>query len=214
MQDDLVASSPPIRRVNRHAVYERRIFAAVGLVALFGGMLVVVQKSRDGSEQRTAAPVPATTPRPKPKPVKKPSVPAAVKIVVTGVGAYDPDGDRSENGGDAGLATDGILSTAWKSEHYRSTFHKSGVGLVLDAGRTVRPVSLAVSSETPGYDAQIQGGTSPEGPFVPVSGSKRVTGRTAFALRPLRGRYLMVWITSMPSGGLAAVNEVRVTARR
>ena len=79
--------------------------------------------------------MPATaTPTPKPKPVKKPA-PAAVKIAVTGVGAYDPDGDKSENGQDAGLATDGIATTAWKSEHYRSTFGKSGVGLVLDAGK-------------------------------------------------------------------------------
>ena len=42
-----------------------------------------------------------------------------VEIEVTGVGAYDPEGDKSENGGDARLATDGIATTAWKSEHYR-----------------------------------------------------------------------------------------------
>jgi len=199
--------------VNRHVVYERRILAAVGLAALFGGMLAVVQKSGEGSQERASTPAAPTAPAPKPKPVKKPA-PAAVRIVVTGVGAYDPDGDRSENGGDAGLATDGIASTAWKSEHYRSTFNKPGVGLVLDAGKVVRPASLTVSTETPGYNAQVQVGASPEGPFVAVSGSKEVTGRTTFALKPRRARYLLVWITSMPSGGVAAVNEVRVTARR
>lgn len=175
-------------------------------------MLIVVQKSGDGSEARPATPATAT-PAPKPKPVKKPAR-AAVKIAVAGVGAYDPDGDKSENGQDAGLATDGIASTAWKSEHYRTTFSKSGVGLVLDAGKPVRPAGLTLATETPGYNAQIQVGSSPEGPFVAVSGSKQVTGRTAFALKPRRARYLVVWITSMPSGGVAAVNEVTVTARR
>jgi hypothetical protein len=196
-------------------VWERRILAVIGLVALFGGTLIVIQTSRESEEQAAtpAAPAAASKPKPKPKPVKKPA-PAAVRIAVTGIGAYDPDGDRSENDGDAGLATDGISTTAWKSEHYRSTFNKPGVGIVLDAGRPVRPAKLTVSTDTPGYDAQVQVGSSPTGPFTPVSASKEVTGRTGFALRPRRARYLVVWITSMPTEGVAAVNEVAVTARR
>ena len=213
MQDDRVASSPTIRRVNRHAVYERRILAAVGLLALFGGLLVVIQKSGENKEARPSTPATAA-PTLKPKPVKKPTAPAAVRIVVTGVGAYDPAGDKSENGQDAGLATDGIASTAWKSEHYRSTFNKPGLGLVLDAGKPVRPASLTLSTETPGYKAQIQVGSAADGPFTSVSGSKQVTGRTVFALKPRLARYVVVWITSMPTGGVAAVNEVRMTARR
>jgi len=200
--------------VNRPpAVWERRVLAAIGLLALFGGLLIVVQKSGDESAERPAAPA-AATPSPKPKTVKKAAAPATVKIVVAGVGAYDPAGDKSENGGDARLATDGIATTAWKSEHYRSTFNKPGVGLVLDAGKPVRPAKLTLSTETPGYNAQIQVGASPTGPFTSISPSRQVTGRTVFALRPQRGRYLVVWITSMPTGGEAAVNEVAVTARR
>ena len=131
---------------------------------------------------------------------------------MTGVGAYDPEGDKSENGGDARLATDGNAKTAWKTEHYRSTFGKSGVGLVLDAGRPVKASRVVVTTETPGYAAQVQVGNSATGPFSPVSGSKKTASRTAFALRPRRGRYVVIWITSMPAGGEAAVNEVRVTA--
>ena len=83
---------------------------------------------------------------------------------MTGVGAYDPDGDRSENGGDAPLATDGNPATAWKSERYRSTFRKTGVGLVVDAGRPVKASRVVVTTETPGYDAEIRVGDSPTGP--------------------------------------------------
>jgi hypothetical protein len=196
------------------AVYVRRTLAAIGLIALFGGMLLVVQKSRENQEARTAPPATATR-TPKPKTVKKAEASApAVKIAVAGVGAYDPEGDKSENGGDARLATDGISTTAWKTEHYRSTFNKHGVGLVLDAGKAIRPVKLTVSTETPGYNAEVQVGSSLAGPFTTISASRQVTGRTVFALKPRRGRYLVVWVTSMPTGGVAAVNEVAVTARR
>ena len=56
-------------------------------------------------------------------------------------------------------------------------------------------------------------GNSLSGPFNPVSGSKTTAARTAFALKPRRARYLVIWVTSMPPGGVAAaVNEVRVSA--
>jgi len=173
--------------VNRPAVYQRRILAAVGLVALFGGGLVVAQRSGEHSDERGATPATAS-PTPKPKTKPKKAAPVAAKIVVKGAGAYDPAGDKSENGGDAGLATDGIATTAWKTEHYRSTFSKDGVGLVLDAGKPVRPVKLTVSTETPGYNAQVQAGPSATGPFTSISASKQVTGRTVFTLKPQRTR--------------------------
>jgi hypothetical protein len=176
-------------------------------------MAVVVMASREDAPEPVAAPASTATPKSKPKPKPKRAA-APVKIVVTGVGAYDPEGDRSENDSAAGLATDGIASTGWKSEHYRSTFRKSGVGLVLDAGKPVRAARLVVSTATPGYAAQVQVGDSASGPFVAVSPAKTTTTRTAFALKPRRGRYLVLWITSMPADGVAAVDEVAVTARR
>jgi hypothetical protein len=201
------------RRSPKPARLPGRLLAAMGLVALLGGMAVVVLASRDASTEQAASPATARAAptRPKPKPKPKPAAP--VKIVVSGVGAYDPEGDRSENNSAAGLATDGIASTAWKTEHYRSTFHKAGVGLVLDAGRPVRAARVVVTTETPGYNAQVHVGNSESGPFVAASPSKRTTARTVFALKPRRGRYLVLWITSMPADGVAAVNEVAVTAR-
>jgi len=187
-----------------------RLLAAAGLIALLGGIGAIVittggTKDRQGqAPAATTETTPASTPTPKP--------PATVKIAVTGVGAYDPEGDQSENGGDAGLATDGNRATAWKSERYRSAFTKTGVGLVVDAGRPVKASQVVVTTETPGYTAQVRVGTSPEGPFVTVSEPKVTRPRTTFILRPRNGRYLMLWITSMPAGGEAAVNELTATA--
>ena len=198
------------RQPPRRSANATRLLAAAGLVALFGGMVFIVMGETGDDGAKTVAPATAT-PAPTSPPVKKPS-PAPTRIVVTGVGAYDPEGDKSENGGDAHLATDGNTRTAWKTERYRSTFGKSGVGLVLDAGRPVKASRVVVTTETPGYAARVQVGNSATGPFSPVSGSTKTTPRTTFALKPRRGRYLVIWITSMPAGGEAAVNEVRVTA--
>jgi hypothetical protein len=179
------------------------------MVALLGGLAVIVLGGGDDNGAQPPAPV-TTDATATPPPVKKP--PVRVKIALTGVGAYDPEGDQSENGGDARLATDGNATTAWKSEHYRTTFGKSGVGVVLDAGRAVRASRVIVTTETPGYDAQVRVGSAPTGRFVAASGSKQTAGRTTFVLKPHRGRYLMLWITSMPPDGVAAVNEIGATA--
>ena len=189
-----------------------RLLAALGLAALLGGMAVVALGSGDGGSG-AAAPAAektqtATTPAPSPKP------PATVRVVVRGVGAYDPEGDKSENDSQAPLATDGDPTTAWKSEHYLTSFHKSGVGLVLDLGRPLRATRLVLTTDTPGFAALIQSGDARSGPFSAVSSSKTTTARTVFALRPRSARYLMVWVTSMPPGGVASVNEVAVAARR
>ncbi len=187
------------------------MIAAVGLAALLGGMAVIALSSRGDTNARSASTPITTTPAStttKPPPAK----PKSVRIAVKGVGAYDPDGDQSENDSTAGLATDGDLVTAWRSERYRSAFAKSGVGLVVDAGRAVKASRLVVATDTPGYTADVRVGPSPTGPFVAVSREQTTKARTAFVLEPRSGHYLMVWITSMPDGGVAAVNEITVTA--
>jgi hypothetical protein len=190
-----------------------RVIAAVGLAGLLGGMAVIVLSSGSdsGSTSSAVATTPAATRPARPKPTPRPAI---VKLSVAGVGAYDPEGDRSENADQASLATDGNPTTAWKSEHYLTTFRKSGVGLVLDARRTVRAKKLVLTTDTPGYSAQIQAGSSATGPFTPVSPSKTTAARTVFTLAPKPARYLLVWVTSMPVGGIADVNEVAVTGRR
>jgi hypothetical protein len=180
------------------------------MIALLGGTGVVVVTSDGGDEGGSAVPTVATEPAPAPKPARK--QPAVVRVTVSGVGAYDPDGDRTENGGDARLATDGDRATAWKSERYRSAFTKSGVGLVVDAGRPVSAKRVTVITDSPGFSAQIRAGSLPTGPFVAVSGTKVTTPRTTFSLRARSSRYLMLWITSMPASGTAAVSEITAVA--
>jgi hypothetical protein len=66
-----------------------------------------------------------------------------------------------------------------------------------------------VATDTPGFTAQIQSGSSASGPFVADSASKIVNGRTTFTLNEGSARYYVIWITQLPPGGRAHVNEVR-----
>jgi len=134
-------------------------------------------------------------------------------VSLSGVGAYDPPpGDGREHDEDAPLATDGNPSTYWQTEGYHGTLAelgKSGVGLVLDAGarRTVRHV--VVTTDTPGFTAEIRAGDSRTCCFRTRSDPRTVSGTTTFDLRDADARYYLVWITALPAGLRAHVNEVR-----
>jgi tRNA A-37 threonylcarbamoyl transferase component Bud32 len=129
--------------------------------------------------------------------------------------AYDPQGTGppGERNDLIPNATDGNPATSWQTEHYTTASFgnlKSGVGLVLDAGRPVKLKALSVVSDTPGYTAEVQAGASSSGPFDPVSGSQTVGSRTTFPLSvPTPRRYYLLWITHLAPGvNRADVGEV------
>jgi eukaryotic-like serine/threonine-protein kinase len=128
---------------------------------------------------------------------------------LVGIDSFDPEGDNKEEHDEAvARATDGDPETFWYTEDY-GDFTKSGVGLVLDAGRTVQPKSLTITTDTPGFTAEIRAGDSPQGPFDPVSQSATIENRRRYNLTDAKARYFVVWITDV--SGSAHVNEV--TAR-
>jgi serine/threonine protein kinase len=149
---------------------------------------------------------------------KKPSAPggSVLRVVpLSGVTGYDPEGTGGEHDADAAKATDHDPATYWRTETYDSPdfggLGKSGVGLVVDAGGPIALSSVTVTSDTPGFTAQIQEGSSSTGPFVPDSSIRTVNGRTTFTLDGKSGRYYVVWITQLPPCAVAHVSDV--TAR-
>ena len=132
-------------------------------------------------------------------------------IPVTAAASYDPEGNNKvEHPERIGDAVDHNMGTYWTTEHYDS-FQKNGVGLVLASGRAATIRKVTVRSDTPGFDAQIQTGMSPTGPFHQISTSQNVQSATTFELAGTAQRYLVVWITSLPAG-VAHVNEVTATS--
>ncbi len=137
---------------------------------------------------------------------------SASAIHFHGVGAYDPYGDQHEHDSYAPRATDNNAGTYWDTEHYNS-FTKAGVGLVLDAGSSVSPHGVEITTGTPGFTAEIQAGASPSGLFHPVSGLHTINGTTTIELYPnADARYFVVWITQLPPGVASVqINEVTPT---
>jgi serine/threonine-protein kinase len=130
-------------------------------------------------------------------------------IRLVGTDSYDPDGDNKEEHDDrVADATDRNPETYWTTEEYESEFTKSGVGLVLDASREVSPREIIVTTDTPGFKAEIRSGDSPLGPFEAVSESRTVEETTTFPVNDgTKARYFVVWITALDH--VAHVNEAR-----
>jgi hypothetical protein len=191
-----------------------RVLAAGALALLLVALgWAVASGLRDDGTAAPAAPpagaTVATTAAPK---QAKPRTAKPVPFVkLTAVGAFDPEGDGHERDEEAPLAVDGKLSTFWRTERY-SRFFKSGVGLVLDAGKRVRVRQVVVTSPTPGIRAEIRLGSAPTGPFTRVSASKTLVAKTTFAVPKRSGRYVVVWITALPPSSAGEVSEVRVRA--
>jgi tRNA A-37 threonylcarbamoyl transferase component Bud32 len=134
-------------------------------------------------------------------------------VPLSGVGAYDPPpGDGREHDEDAPSATDGDPATYWTTESYHSPFAelgKRGVGLVLDAGGAARVRRIELTTDTPGFSAVIEAGDSRSCCFRAVSDTQTVGRVATFDLHATTARYYVVWISELPPGLRAHVNEVR-----
>jgi hypothetical protein len=166
---------------------------------------------RDDEAARTAPPAVTTVDTAPAAQPKKPRAAPVPFVKLAAVGAFDPEGDGHERDEEAPLAVDGKQSTFWRTERY-ARFFKSGVGLVLDAGKPVRVRQVIVTSPTPGIRAEIRLGSAPTGPFTRVSASKTLKAKTTFAVARRSGRYVVVWITAMPPASAGEVSEVRLRA--
>ncbi|HEY8103563.1 MAG TPA: protein kinase [Gaiellaceae bacterium] len=129
-------------------------------------------------------------------------------VRLQGVASFDPPsagGDGEEHSERVGDATDGDPATYWTTESYRA-FSKPGVGVVLETSGA--PKQIVVTSDTPGFTAEIRAGDSAEGPFDTVVGeAQTVESSTTWNLDDTEARYLVVWITQLD--GRAHINEVK-----
>jgi hypothetical protein len=209
--DAVVQSYCPVPISNYDGV--NRLLAG-GALAVFIGAMAAIALSSVGSNgggtratttvtptKAVSRPRPSTTPRPKP-----------ARIRLAPVGPYDPPpGDGRENDSQVANAVDGNATTFWSTEHYNHGFFKPGVGIVLDAGKKRRIARVLVGTDEPGSRAEIQLADVPTGPYRVVSADKALEGTTAFPLkRAASGRYVLVWITALPTTtGEARITEVR-----
>ncbi|HEY3922353.1 MAG TPA: hypothetical protein VGL76_09585, partial [Gaiellaceae bacterium] len=165
------------------------ILVAIGL-AIAVAALVVALLRHNGGNPRTGS--------------------SGASVSVTGVGDYPPSsGDTHASS--AAQATDGNAATSWYTQHYASAQFgglMSGLGLLLDAGSSVKLTHITVTSPTPGFVARVLAGDSAGGPLTADSAMQTVGSRTVFALDGQTARYYAVYLTQLPAGGVARISEV------
>lgn len=165
------------------------------------------------SEQESVAPSPSASPSATPAPV-------------TGITALDldPEGDepKTEHRDLVPNAVDGKPGTAWRTQTYNDQLGpeppalKSGVGLVLDLQEdyAVASVDVTLRGEPTGVSVYVtdEAPADVAGISPAVTGSLGVEGTLALD-EPVTGRYVTLWLTSLPAvadGFRAEVAEVVV----
>jgi hypothetical protein len=127
---------------------------------------------------------------------------------ITGVTAtdFDPEGETAEENPElAPLAVDGDKATAWRTLDYEQNFGpgglKTGVGLVLDLGeaRNVTAVDITVLGGSTGLSLFLSD-TAPSSldGLTPAATATIDTSDRVQLDQPTQGRFLTVWLTSVP----------------
>jgi hypothetical protein len=174
------------------------------LAAIIVGVLVIIALGGWGLSQLGGGDDNGTNPKAGTK--TSPATKAATeKLPVSKVLAYNrgPHADSSANS-DLGKATDDNKSSYWTTQHYNGADFgrlRSGIGLVLDMGKTVSVSNVKVSMPpgTPGT-VELHIGDSP------TSGTQQTdTGDAvgSFTLngKQAKGRYVTLYFTKLPNIG-------------
>jgi serine/threonine protein kinase len=139
------------------------------------------------------------------------SAPAAQILKPVGVTTYDAyEPSNNEDGARAPLAIDGNPSTAWATQWYRGNPQfgglKKGTGLLLDMGKPVKLSQVTVLfSSSPGTSADIYVGNTATvsqaafGTFTLVGSASGISGSHTYSVTSTAtGRYVLIWLTSLP----------------
>ena len=130
---------------------------------------------------------------------------------------YDPQGDGQEYPSATQNAIDGQRPTNWETETYVDGVwpnEKTGVGLYVDAGKPLPGRRLDVVTSTPGFEAAVYGAPNGVpgtiGGWTKLSGTETVAENQRFQLDSAqrRFRYYLVWISKLPEGGKARIQEL------
>jgi serine/threonine-protein kinase len=186
--------------------FPRRAAVATLLAALVAAVVVVFLVSRTHEAKPPAAAAPQV----------KGTVPPAAVALPAGAGhAYDPFGGDGEHDTDAPQAIDHNPVTAWTTERYDSGLQKPGVGLYVDTGNPIAARRVDMISRLPGYQAQILGASGEFAPpkiegWTPVAPATNVGNATHINVdtNGKSYRFYLVWITKLPAGGQAGINEL------
>jgi hypothetical protein len=209
-------------RRDRGPSWRRLAGVFVGIVLLAGAGLLAWQlmsTAFDQAQRTPPAPTPTAT-----KPVK--AQPASARLEIVEAKDFDPEGDApyEEHPEDVPLAFDGNRDTEWTTMSYRGNpklgLLKSGVGIYFDLGDVQEIRRVLVDLLGDGTDVELR--VAPEDATEPpaeADGWEEVDSQagagdrvTLQAKEPVRTRWVLIWLTSLPPddgeyrGGIAEIS--------
>jgi serine/threonine-protein kinase len=192
------------RRLRRRP-HRLALWILIPVVLIAAGTAAYYVLRPDGAGSGTAAEAPAAAP--------------LTALDLIGAKDFDPPpGDGAEHADEVANAIDGKRGTAWSTEGYSTgtLAPKSGVGLYVSVADAVAARRLELSTDTPGFSAQVYAAAVPAGtleqwgrPIARLKGE----ARTAVTLRTPAGerfRSYLIWITKLPPGGKVRLSEVKL----
>jgi eukaryotic-like serine/threonine-protein kinase len=170
-----------------------------------------------GTSSHASTTKPSTTPSTSPSGSPSSSSGAAttpasgVRLKIQSGKGFDPQGDGTENDGQAQLAFDKKASTGWTSDTYRSAAWgglKKGVGIRLDLGspQTVHTATVTIGGTGATVELRAVAGSSLTGSTV-LAQKSHASGTFTFTVdSPVSSRYYVIWFTKPGqfSGGYRA----------
>lgn len=214
----VVVPPPPLQSRTGKAL--KWAVSALLIAALGLGSWQIADRLLDQKQGTEAPPVtqPQTGEDEKDKPNGKP-------VAIVDAHDFDPQGDDgAENPDQIKNAYDGDLSTSWPTMRYdgNSKFGnlKDGVGIVLDLGKVQQVAKV---------DVVFEGSTSVELRTAPESASSQPDQPEGFTTqasktgsqvslspaKPVRTRYVLVWLTDLPAGGggyKGQISDIKITS--
>jgi putative peptidoglycan lipid II flippase len=168
-----------------------------GLSGLGGDPFARPRSATPGASATSATSTPPAAASPTSSPASPTSSPTSVPV--RRAAAFDPDGDGSENDGEADLAVDGDPDTAWTSDTYRSARFgglKPGLGLRLrlDGQRDVHRVQVRVGGS--GSTVQLRRVDGDTVSSTVLDRQRDASGTvTLRPSAPVRADEIVVWFT-------------------
>ncbi|MGW4382079.1 serine/threonine protein kinase [Kitasatospora sp. NPDC004531] len=162
---------------------------------------------------------------PAPDPTGKAPAATGEKLPITAVSPFNAFGDTNEHPSEIPNATDGNPATAWTTQRYNDQFgsYRPGTGLLIDLGsaRAVGSVDLqfigdskvelkAAPAGTATAPSADESGFRSLGASIATGSGTKVTLKPA---SPVTTRYLLVWLTGIPStdeGYRGKIAEIQV----
>jgi hypothetical protein len=133
-------------------------------------------------------------------PVDRPAAsPASALLPVAGAVIVDPPpGDGVENDDALPNAYDGDRDTVWSSSnYYDGVMHKDGVGISFDLGAERVVTGFRLQTPYPGWTFQVAVGDDRSALVPRDSETFTSSPDDRIQISPTRGRYVLLWITSV-----------------